>query len=183
MATQTAFISAQTAATPTYAGFWRRVLAWWLDSIAIAILTTICFAPFAAYGSFFAAPSEWSLAEFFLRSFTDESVRSNQWAFWDIVFMPFVGPLIYGAMPLSLLAQLLYYAGMESSRRQATIGKLLLGLRVTDLKGRPISFWRALGRNILLLFLGYATALSIPFSGRRRGVHDLLAGTVVLRSA
>ncbi|MFV9506304.1 MAG: RDD family protein [Oscillochloridaceae bacterium umkhey_bin13] len=181
MATQTAFINTQTAAIPAYAGFWRRVLAWWLDSIAIAIITMICFAPFAAYGQLFAAPSEWSLAEFFFRSFTDESVRSNQWAFWDIVFMPFFGPLIYGAMPLSLLAQLLYYAAMESSRRQATIGKLLLGLRVTDLQGRRISFWRALGRNLPLLFLSYAMALSMPFSRRRRGVHDLLAGTVVIK--
>ena len=55
----------------------------------------------------------------------------------------------------------LYYAGMESSARQATLGKGLLGLRVTDLDGDRISFLRATGRHFakilsaLILFIGF----------------------------
>jgi len=42
----------------------------------------------------------------------------------------------------------LYWAGMESSSGQATLGKRALGILVTDLEGRRISFLRATGRNL-----------------------------------
>ena len=79
---------------------------------------------------------------------------------------------------------LLYFSLMESSSRQATIGKGLLGLVVTDKEGNRISFKRAFLRNIaryvnLVLFgLGYIT---IFFTKRRQGVHDLIGGTCVTR--
>lgn len=167
--------------TLTCAGFWRRVVAWALDSMVIAIITMICFAPFAAYGFLFAAPSEWNFLQFFALTIFDESAR-NYWTLWEMVFMPFFGPMIFGAMPISLLGQLLYFAAMESSPWQATLGKRMLGLRVTDALGRRISFWRALGRNVLLLFLSYLMALSIPFSQRGRAIHDILANTLVIRT-
>jgi uncharacterized RDD family membrane protein YckC len=78
---------------------------------------------------------------------------------------------------------LLYYAGLESSRFQATPGKLVLGFKVTDLCGRRISFSRATGRHFakilsgLLFFLGYAM---IFFTRRRQGLHDMLAGCVAV---
>ena len=42
----------------------------------------------------------------------------------------------------------LYFAIMESSSRQATLGKMVLGIVVTDMDGKRISFGRALGRNL-----------------------------------
>ncbi len=78
----------------------------------------------------------------------------------------------------------LYYAGMESSSRQATIGKSLLGLRVTGMDGRRISFLRATGRyfatilSALVLFIGY---IMVAFTEKKQGLHDLIAGTLVVK--
>ena len=80
----------------------------------------------------------------------------------------------------------LYFALFESSRRQATPGKMMLGIFVTDLQGRRISFLRALGRTVgkvlsqVILWMGYLLALLTP---RRQALHDMLAGTLVLEPA
>ena len=84
---------------------------------------------------------------------------------------------------LSAVAFLLYYPLMEGSSAQGTIGKLLCGLAVTDTFGRRISYRRAYGRvlgRILCSFtfgLGY---LLVAFTPRKQGLHDLVAGTLVL---
>jgi uncharacterized RDD family membrane protein YckC len=78
----------------------------------------------------------------------------------------------------------MYFAGMESSALQATFGKMMLGLKVTDLSGGKISFARATGRyfgkiiSSLLLCIGY---LMIVFTGRNQALHDLMAGCLVIR--
>ena len=48
-------------------------------------------------------------------------------------------------IPLTIAVTWLYFALMESSIRQATLGKMALGLFVTDLEGRRVSFGRATG--------------------------------------
>ena len=73
---------------------------------------------------------------------------------------------------------------MLSSSRQATLGKQALGLVVTDVQGRRISFGRATGRNLgkyisaLTLLVGF---LIQPFTARRQALYDLLAGTLVVK--
>jgi uncharacterized RDD family membrane protein YckC len=77
-----------------------------------------------------------------------------------------------------------YYAGMESSSYQATIGKIALGIQVTDLSGNRISFGRALGRNLaeilsaLILLIGY---IMVAFTAKKQGLHDMIAGTLVVK--
>ena len=77
-----------------------------------------------------------------------------------------------------------YNSGMESSPFQATLGKLALGLYVTDLKGQRISLKRATGRtfakflSIVTLLLGY---LGAGFTSKKQALHDLVAGCLVLR--
>jgi uncharacterized RDD family membrane protein YckC/Tfp pilus assembly protein PilE len=86
---------------------------------------------------------------------------------------------------LLLLAALLYFPLWESSAKQATPGKLALGLRVTDENGNRIGFWHALGRHLgkivswALLYVGYMLA---GWTGRKQALHDLMAGTFVVRS-
>jgi RDD family len=79
---------------------------------------------------------------------------------------------------------LLYSPIMESSGWQGTVGKRLFGLVVTDADGRPISFGHAvlrlLAKVLSALPLG-AGFLMIAFNSRKRGLHDLLAGTLVVR--
>lgn len=85
---------------------------------------------------------------------------------------------------LSLVAGWLYYAIMESSAHQATLGKKILGLRVTDLDGRRIGFGRATGRyfgkiiSAIILLIGYIMA---AFTEKKQALHDILAGTLVLK--
>jgi uncharacterized RDD family membrane protein YckC len=65
-----------------------------------------------------------------------------------------------------------------------TIGKWLLGARVVDEEGAPIGYVRALGRYVatLIAVLPFGLGLALAaLRSDRRGVHDLLAGTRVLR--
>jgi uncharacterized RDD family membrane protein YckC len=76
----------------------------------------------------------------------------------------------------------LYRAGMESSRFQATLGKLAMQIKVTDIDGGRISFERATGRyfakflSAITLGIGY---LMVGFTPRKQGLHDQIAGTLV----
>ena len=78
----------------------------------------------------------------------------------------------------------LYFAGLESSTRQATIGKSAMGLVVTGVDGNRISFLRATGRyfgkilSALILLIGYFMA---AFTARKQALHDILASTLVLK--
>jgi len=81
------------------------------------------------------------------------------------------------------LVSWLYYAIMESSSTQGTLGKMALGIQVTDLSGNPISFARATGRHfgkfisMLIVFVGY---LMVAFTAKKQGLHDMLAGCLVV---
>jgi uncharacterized RDD family membrane protein YckC len=79
----------------------------------------------------------------------------------------------------------LYHAWMESSEWQATVGKRMFGLVVTDMAGQRVSFARASGRhfgkiitNMVPLLIGYFMA---AFTERRQALHDMMAGCLVLR--
>ena len=74
---------------------------------------------------------------------------------------------------------------MESSRKQATIGKLTQSLVVTDLQGERISILRALTRNIskilsgMILLIGFIMA---EFTKKKQALHDLIAGTLIIKT-
>jgi uncharacterized RDD family membrane protein YckC len=78
----------------------------------------------------------------------------------------------------------LYYALMESSAQSATLGKMAVGIRVTDLEGARISFGRATGRyfgkfvSAIILMIGFIMA---AFTQRKQALHDLMAGTLVIK--
>jgi uncharacterized RDD family membrane protein YckC len=84
-----------------------------------------------------------------------------------------------------VLLQWLYFAGLESSARQATIGKSVMALRVTNLEGRRLSFGHATGRffakivtGMIPFAIGYIMA---AFTERKQALHDLIAATLVLK--
>jgi uncharacterized RDD family membrane protein YckC len=92
-----------------------------------------------------------------------------------------------GASLLGLLiavsAPWLYWAGMESSRHQATIGKMALGMAVTDNLSNRMTFKRASARyygkylSSMTLLVGFIMA---GFTQRKQALHDMLAGSVVV---
>ena len=77
----------------------------------------------------------------------------------------------------------IYFAGMESSISQATIGKQALSLKVTDLNGERISFANASGRyfakflSTIIILIGFFMVL---WDDKRQGLHDKMAGTLVV---
>lgn len=94
--------------------------------------------------------------------------------------------LVAGVLALSLLyvpLSLGYFALMEASPWQATLGKRALGIKVVDAQGRRLGFGHAAGRwlasalSYLTLYLGFAMA---GFTVRRQALHDLVAGTFVV---
>ena len=76
-----------------------------------------------------------------------------------------------------------YYAGFESSGKQATLGKMAVGIKVTDTEGRRLTLGRALLRwlavflNYITLYVGYLIA---AFTERQQGLHDMVVGTLVV---
>jgi len=85
-------------------------------------------------------------------------------------------------LALSIVLIWLYYAVMESSSKQATLGKMALRIIVTDLDGRRISFGRATVRyfgrivSTIILFIGF---IMIAFTRKKQGLHDMIAGCLV----
>ena len=78
----------------------------------------------------------------------------------------------------------LYFAIMEASVKQATLGKMVLGLIVTDETGNRISFGRATGRTfakIISEYFIYVGYIIIAFMKKKQGLHDLLASTIVIK--
>ena len=78
----------------------------------------------------------------------------------------------------------LYCPVMESSFLQATLGKMAVGIIVTDLSGNQISFEQATKRHgsklisYLLIFMGF---LMGGFTQKRRTLHDQLSDCLVIR--
>jgi uncharacterized RDD family membrane protein YckC len=151
-----------------YAGFWLRVVAHLIDDlllgIGIGILVLIGVAMVGV-----------------------DSIRSMVEGMKGEDFqMP--GSLISAIFFVTLASIVMvwiYNASMESSQHQGTLGKMALGLIVTDSQGRPIGFGHATGRyfakiitGLIPLGIGYAMA---GFTEKKQALHDMIAGCLVLR--
>ena len=151
-------------AVSPYGGFWIRVLAYIIDRMVVGILLgPICFVFALRLGA--------NLPYFHRHPDPAQIIR-----------------IIHFAVVIALVAfvvQWLYEALLTSSSWQATVGKRILNLKVTDEVGNPISFEKATGRffakilSSLLCGLGY---LMVAFSARKQGLHDMLAGTLVMKT-
>ncbi len=143
-----------------YGGFWWRFLAYLIDAIILSI-------------------GYWLVALVF---------GFNGWLFWgaDYKYWAAAGVTIVVIYTvLTFIAPWLYYALMESSKFQGTIGKWALKMRVADEEGKQITFARATGRyfakilSSLTLGIGY---IMVAFTERKQGLHDILARTIILKS-
>jgi uncharacterized RDD family membrane protein YckC len=154
------------APTVGYAGFWLRFVALIIDGIILLFARRLLFLPFGLQTGM-------SMAGIFRR-------RQPQ-DFSQLV--PMIG-LAFRIFVITAVMTWLYSSLMESSTWQATLGKKALGLTVTDLEGRRISFGRATGRYFakyvskITLGIGYIMA---GFTAKKQALHDMIAGTLVLR--
>lgn len=104
----------------------------------------------------------------------------------DIVLIPLAlllkSPILTNVLPLVI--SLIYIVALEATRG-ATLGKMMLGMRVVKVDGSPIGWSEALTRNLLLwvegLTLYIVTIVSINRSPLKQRWGDKVAGTVVVR--
>lgn len=152
-----------------YAGFWRRFVAYLIDSILIGILwSPVQNILMTRFGI---DPAQ-------LESMSPEDLASSENL---AALMSVIGMVTL----INIGIQWLYFGLMESSSKQATVGKMALGMKVTDVRGDRISFARATGRYLakfpsaMILLIGYIMA---AFTERKQALHDKMAGTLVIRA-
>jgi len=155
-----------------YAGFWMRFLALIIDGIIIGVVRWIIILPILAAMGIGMASEIQSLD-------TDDPSTA----------LPIIGTIMAFAgisMLVSTLIWILYYTLMETSKYQGTVGKIALGLIVTDVNGNKLDFSKALIRNIckiissMIFCIGYIIA---GFTEKKQGLHDIIAGTLVVKKA
>ena len=97
--------------------------------------------------------------------------------------IPFIMGM-FGFIAIILIGQVIYFAYFESSAKQATLGKQIVGIYVTDMNGERISFANALGRffaKILSGMIMYVGYIMILFTEKNQGLHDMIASTLVMQ--
>jgi uncharacterized RDD family membrane protein YckC len=152
----------------SYAGFWLRLLALIIDNTILGLGFVLILIPVIFLTG---------LHNFIAEFHPEEDMNDAS--------MVMIFALILLAATVTLLLTWLYHALMESSEWQATLGKKVLGLIVTDMVGRRVSFARSTGRhfgkmitNLIPAFLGYIMA---GFTEKRQALHDMMSGCLVVR--
>ena len=147
----------------SYAGFWKRFAAYLLDEILFSICALIILIPCIIIFGLTAA-------------FNSEEMGMD-----PAYFFAFIG--VYMMLGLIFFVMKWLYFAMMESKKGATLGKMALGIKVTDMSGNPISFGRASGRHFgkilsgLTLCIGYIIA---GFSQQKQALHDIMAKTLVV---
>ncbi len=91
---------------------------------------------------------------------------------------------MFGLFSGGFVLRWLYFALMESSRYQATIGKLALGIIVTNMQGQRIGFGQATGRYFGKFISAFTLMIGFMMAGwteKKQALHDMLAGCLVIR--
>jgi uncharacterized RDD family membrane protein YckC len=86
---------------------------------------------------------------------------------------------------VNIVVSWLYYALQESGPHQATLGKRICGLKVIDQNGQRISFGRASGRYFGMILSGCTCGigyLMAAWTERKQALHDMMAGTFIIRT-
>jgi len=86
---------------------------------------------------------------------------------------------------IAIVAWVLYNSVLESSVYQATLGKMMLNIKVIDLYGNRVSFLRALVRCISVIFSLLPFGLGVWYmttDPKKQAWHDLISGTYVTKT-
>ena len=143
-----------------YATFWHRLGAYLIDYVLISLVTC----PLGLMMGVMGAVAE-------------QSGEAAQAASAGVTVLMYA---------VAIVAGWLYHALMESSSWQGTVGKRVLGIRVTDLDGNRITFGRATGRyfgKIVSSMICAVGFIMVLFTERKQGLHDMMASTLVLQGA
>jgi uncharacterized RDD family membrane protein YckC len=150
-----------------YGGFWIRLLAYLIDHIILSAI---------------AAPLFFIMVLPAIIRIAREAEQNQEPPSPELIITILSSVFVYIA--LAFVGQWLYEALLTSSSWQGTIGKRVLRLKVVDEAGNRIGFGRATGRffaKILSSMFFCIGFIMIGLTERKTGLHDLLAGTRVLR--
>lgn len=154
-----------------YGGFWLRFIAYLIDSVLRGVAFFFLLIPLLVLSGAGAAIERIANGEDF-----SENIAAL-----------IAGGFLFGLFGIVLVVSWLYYAFFESSSWQATPGKKILNLYVTDLECQPVSFARASGRffarivtSVIPFAIGYILA---GITEKKQALHDILAGCLVLRKS
>jgi uncharacterized RDD family membrane protein YckC len=150
-----------------YGGFWIRLLAHLIDHVILGAI---------------AAPLFFIMVLPSIIRIAHEAEQNQEPPSPELIVTIVSSMFVYIA--LAFVGQWLYEALLTSSSWQGTIGKRVLRLKVVDEAGNRIGFGRATGRffaKILSSMFFCIGFIMIGFTERKTGLHDLLAGTRVLR--
>ncbi|GIM46394.1 hypothetical protein DNHGIG_19430 [Collibacillus ludicampi] len=146
-----------------HAGFWLRLIAFVIDSILVLSIGFILYFIFGVSALAIVAHS----------TKPDDATAYLVGAFF--LYCAFL-----------IVSTWMYFACMESSPRQGTLGKLVVGLHVSDANGCRISFWRATGRFFGKFISGILFCIGFLMTGwtqKKQALHDLMAGTIVFKGS
>lgn len=156
-----------------YAGFWLRFVAYLIDSLIVGIPTCII--------AVIAITMMGGIAAFSARFPDNPNPDPSQMI---AIIASMFGFIMVIAL-CSLAISWLYFAMMESSERQATLGKSVLALRVTDKNGQRLTFGHATGRYFSKLITGLVPLgigwILAGLTEKKQALHDFIAGTLVWR--
>lgn len=150
-----------------YAGFWMRLVALIADGLIIGLFQSFVVMPVLALLGY-----QVTLDPAILES--NENLDNQIYALLNYVV------LVNG---VSFVLSWLYYAYLEASPTQATPGKMMMGIKVTDMEGNRINFGRATIRyfskilSAIIFGIGYLMA---AFTDKKQALHDMIAGTLVV---
>jgi len=145
-----------------FGGFWRRVVAYAIDNAILQVFYIILF-----------------IAGLLIRGDNQTGWQGMDMALSDS--FPDVG-VIWVYYLITLFLDMIYFTWFHGSVGQ-TPGKMLLGLRVVQATGEPMTFGLAFLRWVgyliskLVVYLGF---IWIAFDHRKQGWHDKIAGTIVV---
>ncbi|HCX98772.1 MAG TPA: RDD family protein [Bacteroidales bacterium] len=154
-----------------YAGFWLRFAAYLIDKIILGAASFFILIPVLIVIGY--------VGRLFDIIHPEELMEMGNLLRFSIA----LGGLLLLFL-FSLPLEWLYYALMESSKFQATLGKLAVGIKVTDYEGNRVSFGRATGRYFariitsMTMLIGYIIA---GFTEHKQALHDMVASCLVVK--
>ncbi|MGK7396218.1 MAG: RDD family protein [Candidatus Cyclobacteriaceae bacterium M3_2C_046] len=162
--------TSSTVQSANYAGFFIRFIAFIIDNIILGVVYFIVITPIIGVLGLGVSASGANLDNM------DEAGA-----------MALMGTIMGASMGIYLISMVvgwIYFAAMESSSKQATLGKMVVGIKVTGMNGEQLSFGKATIRYIgkvisgMIMLIGYIIA---AFTEKKQALHDFIASTVVIK--
>ncbi len=155
-----------------YAGFWLRFVAILIDGLILGAINFVLLTPIMGM-----------IGMDLASGMSYENIQAMDYSDIVGVIKTFVMAVALGNL-VALAVKVLYNSFMEVSKFQGSVGKLALGLKVTDANGGKLTLVKAVLRNLgkivsgMILLIGYIMA---GFTEKKQALHDMFVGALVVK--